>query len=113
MDDACGGRHGLVPVAKAALRAREPVLAEGRLPFLWARSRHPAASRRSVPLNRPAVIAMPDASRVQDIVVLARTLPLTRSDPDHFRSEHGSAVLGGSFYWTRLSVALRKRTGLV
>ncbi len=66
-----------------------------------------------VPLNRADVVAVPDASRVQDIVVLAQTLPLTRSDPDYFPLELGNAVLGGSFYSTRLSIALRKRTGLV
>jgi zinc protease len=66
-----------------------------------------------VPLNRPGVIAVPDASRVQDIVVLAQTLPLTRSNPDYFPLQLGNAVLGGSFYSTRLSIALRKRTGLV
>jgi len=66
-----------------------------------------------VPLNRPDVVAVPDSSRVQDIVVLAQTLPLTRSNPDYFPLQLGNAVLGGSFYSTRLSIALRKRSGLV
>ncbi len=66
-----------------------------------------------VPANRPEVVAVPDASRVQDIVVLAQTLPLTRSNPDYFPLELGNAVLGGSFYSTRLSIALRKQSGLV
>ncbi|HVC30234.1 MAG TPA: pitrilysin family protein [Steroidobacteraceae bacterium] len=66
-----------------------------------------------VPLNRPDVVAVPDSSRVQDIVVLAQTLPLRRSNPDYFPLELGNAVLGGSFYSTRLSIALRKQTGLV
>jgi zinc protease len=66
-----------------------------------------------VPPNRPEVIAVPDASRVQDVVVLAQTLPLTRSNPDYYPLELGNAVLGGSFYSTRLSIALRKQSGLV
>ncbi|MBW4050662.1 MAG: insulinase family protein [Proteobacteria bacterium] len=73
----------------------------------------PPTELPAVPPNRPGVVAVPDASRVQDIVVLAQTLPLTRSNPDYFPLELGNAVLGGSFYSTRLSIALRKRTGLV
>ncbi|HEY2036241.1 MAG TPA: pitrilysin family protein [Steroidobacteraceae bacterium] len=65
------------------------------------------------PPNRPNVLAVPDSSRVQDIVVLAQTLPLTRSNPDYYPLELGNAVLGGSFYSTRLSIALRKESGLV
>jgi zinc protease len=66
-----------------------------------------------VPPNRPDVVAVPDSSRVQDIVVLAQTLPVTRSNPDYYPLELGDAVLGGSFYSTRLSIALRKESGLV
>src|SRR6185437_9829862 len=35
------------------------------------------------------------------------------SDPDYYALELGSAVLGGGFYSTRLSVELRKDRGLV
>ncbi len=66
-----------------------------------------------VPPNRPSVINVPDASRVQDIVVLAQTLGITRSDPQYYALNLGSAVLGGGFYSTRLSIELRKNTGLV
>ncbi len=66
-----------------------------------------------VPPNRPSVINVPDASRVQDIVVLAQTLAVTRSDPAYYALNLGSAVLGGGFYSTRLSIQLRKNTGLV
>ena len=58
-------------------------------------------------------MAVPDASRVQDYVLLAQNLALTRSDPDYYALELGSAVLGGGFYSTRLSIELRKNTGLV
>ena len=66
-----------------------------------------------VPPNKPGNVAVPDASRVQDNVILAQTLGLTRSDPDFYALELGSAVLGGGFYSTRLSIELRKNTGLV
>jgi zinc protease len=59
------------------------------------------------------VIAVPDASRVQDRVVLAQNLALTRADPDYYPLALGNAVLGGSFYSTRLSIDLRKNAGLV
>ncbi len=65
------------------------------------------------PPNRPGVIAVPDASRVQDRVILAENLALTRTDPDYYPLELGNAVLGGSFYSTRLSRDLRKSSGLV
>jgi zinc protease len=65
------------------------------------------------PPNKPDRIAVPDASRVQDTVLLAQTLPLKRSDPDYYPLELGSAVLGGGFYSTRLSIQMRKNAGLV
>jgi zinc protease len=73
----------------------------------------PPTDLPQVPQNRPDVVAVPDSSRVQDIVVLAQTLPLTRSNPDYYPLQLGNAVLGGSFYSTRLSIALRKESGLV
>jgi zinc protease len=66
-----------------------------------------------VPANGSRMIAVPDASRVQDSVVLAETLGLARSDPDYYALELGSSVLGGGFYSTRLSIDLRKNSGLV
>ncbi len=66
-----------------------------------------------VPPNRRSLINVPDASRVQDIVLLSQTLGITRSDPAYYALSLGSAVLGGGFYSTRLSIQLRKNTGLV
>jgi zinc protease len=66
-----------------------------------------------VPNNPVSTIAVPDASRVQDRVVLAQTLALTRADADYYPLQLGNTVLGGSFYATRLSVDLRKNAGLV
>jgi zinc protease len=73
----------------------------------------PPTELPQVPPNRPDIVTVPDTSRIQDIVVLAQTLPLTRSNPDYYPLELGNAVLGGSFYSTRLSIALRKESGLV
>jgi zinc protease len=66
-----------------------------------------------VPLNGPAVSAVPDASRVQDRVTLGETLGVTRSSPDFYALELGNNVLGGAFYSTRLTRHIRKDAGLV
>ncbi len=66
-----------------------------------------------VPPNKPTSVTVPDASRVQDTVQLAQALSLTRADPDYYALELGNAVLGGGFYSTRLSIQMRKNTGLV
>jgi zinc protease len=78
-----------------------------------ARGPLPPTDLPSVPSNRSGLIAVPDVSRVQDSVVLAQTLALTRSDPDYYPLELGNAVLGGGFYAARLSIDLRKNAGLV
>jgi zinc protease len=65
------------------------------------------------PDNPAHSVAVPDASRVQDRVLLAQTLALTRADADYYPLQLGNAVLGGSFYATRLSIDLRKNAGLV
>jgi zinc protease len=65
------------------------------------------------PPNGPGTIAVPDDSRVQDVVILAQNLGLTRLDPDYYALDLGSALLGGGFYSTRLSIDLRKNAGLV
>ena len=66
-----------------------------------------------VPSNKPAFSVVPDASRVQDKVMLAETLGLIRSDPDYYALELGNHVLGGGFYATRLYHDLRENGGLV
>jgi zinc protease len=63
--------------------------------------------------NAPATVAVPDASRVQDEVYLAQTLGLARTDPDYYALNLGNAVLAGGFYASRLSIDLRKTSGLV
>ncbi|HTW38445.1 MAG TPA: pitrilysin family protein [Steroidobacteraceae bacterium] len=73
----------------------------------------PQTELPAVPANSPSVVNVPDSSRVQDIVTLAQTLDLTRSNPDYYALNLGNAVLGGGFYSTRLSIEMRKNTGLV
>jgi zinc protease len=66
-----------------------------------------------VPPNPPGVVAVPDASRIQDKVFLAQTLGLTRANPDYYALNLGNHVLGGGFYATRLYRDLREKNGLV
>jgi zinc protease len=73
----------------------------------------PPTELPTAPPNRPDVISVPNVSRVQDRVVLAENLAITRTDADYYPLELGNAVLGGSFYATRLSIDLRKNAGLV
>jgi len=67
----------------------------------------------AVPLNGPSHTRVPNESRVQDRVMLAQTLGLTRSHPDYYALQLGNHVLGGAFYATRLYRDLRERAGLV
>ena len=67
----------------------------------------------AVPPNQASATVVPDASRVQDKVLLAETLGLTRSNEDYYALELGNHVLGGAFYATRLYRDLRKESGLV
>ncbi|HEY4264612.1 MAG TPA: pitrilysin family protein [Micropepsaceae bacterium] len=73
----------------------------------------PAIDLPVAPPNKAKLVAVPDESRVQNSVILAQTMAITRSHPDYYALELGSAVLGGSFYSTRLSIDLRKNAGLV
>ena len=66
-----------------------------------------------VPANTPSSVAVPDASRIQDKVILAETLGLIRANPDYYALKLGNHVLGGGFYATRLYQDLREKTGLV
>lgn len=65
------------------------------------------------PANPASTTAVPDKSRVQDIVDLGETLQLNRFNPDYYALELGNHVLGGGFYATRLYRDLRENAGLV
>jgi zinc protease len=66
-----------------------------------------------VPDNKASRTAVPNSSRVQDRVILAQTIGITRSHPDYYPLQLGNHVLGGAFYATRLYRDLREQTGLV
>jgi len=66
-----------------------------------------------VPPNRPSATVVPNSSRVQDRVILAQTVGMTRQNQDYYALELGNHVLGGGFYATRLYQDLREKTGLV
>jgi zinc protease len=66
-----------------------------------------------VPPNVSSTVNVPDTSRIQDEVVLAETVGITRSDPDFYALNLGNHVLGGGFYATRLYRDLREQAGLV
>jgi zinc protease len=67
----------------------------------------------AVPDNPASEVAVPDDTRVQDRVILAEMLQLSRSDPDYYALQLGNHVLGGGFYATRLYRDLRQKRGLV
>ncbi len=73
----------------------------------------PKVDLAPVPMNKATTVNVPDASRVQDRVVLAENLGLNRSNPDRYALSVGNHVLGGAFYATRLYRDLRENAGLV
>jgi zinc protease len=73
----------------------------------------PETDLPSVPLSKPSSASVPDKSRVQDLVLLAQTLGLNRSNPDYYLLQVGNHVLSGAFYATRLYHDLREEAGLV
>ena len=73
----------------------------------------PETELPSVPENKTSTSAVPNKSRVQDKVILAETLNLTRSNNDYYALQLGNHVLGGAFYATRFYKDLRENAGLV
>ncbi len=73
----------------------------------------PQTELPKVPPNKPSTTAVPDSSRLQDRVLLAQTLGITRSSPAYYALKLGNRVLSGGFYASRLYSALREKTGLV
>jgi zinc protease len=67
----------------------------------------------AAPRNSASVTHAPDASRTQDKVTLAETLPLTRANADYYALQLGNHILGGGFYATRFYRDLREKSGLV
>lgn len=67
----------------------------------------------AVPNNKPAAHWVPDKSAVQDSVMLAQTMGVTLSHPDHYALDLGNILLGEGFYASRLYRDLRANAGLV
>ncbi len=66
-----------------------------------------------VPPSPARDVFIPDEVRQQDNVVLAETLPLTYSDPDHYALALGNEFLGGESFASPLYRELRVKRGLV
>jgi zinc protease len=77
------------------------------------RGTKPVTNFPAVPDNKPSFITIPDSSRLQDIVTMAQTARLKRTDPDYYSLALGNSVLGGAFYATKLYQDLRENTGFV
>lgn len=73
----------------------------------------PPTELPAVPANKPGVIHVPNPNRIQDRVIMAETLGLTRSNPAYYALRLGNQVLSGGFYASRLFHDLREERGLV
>ena len=75
----------------------------------------PPTDLPTVAANKPAVVAVPDQSRVQDQVVLAETIGLTRSDPGLLRARPGQRGTGRQFLFHAAvhRPAQERRSGLL
>ncbi|MDN5848255.1 MAG: insulinase family protein [Nitrococcus sp.] len=78
-----------------------------------ARGPQPDTTLPPVPPSGTTRITVTDPTRVQDRVVLAQTLGVTRKHPDYYALQLGNQVLSGGFYASRLYRALRSERGLV
>ncbi|HEX5314722.1 MAG TPA: insulinase family protein, partial [Gammaproteobacteria bacterium] len=66
-----------------------------------------------VPPSKATHTFVPDPMKKQDQVVLAETLDLDYTDPDHFALDLANDYLSGGFYATPLYHVLREKLGLV
>lgn len=73
----------------------------------------PATDYPPVPLSKPSHVFVPDPMRKQDVVVLAETLGLNFTNPDHFALDLANDLLSGGFYASPLFKELREKLGLV
>ncbi|MGH8427738.1 MAG: M16 family metallopeptidase [Gammaproteobacteria bacterium] len=73
----------------------------------------PATDYPPIPLSKPDHVFVPDPLRKQNQVVLAETLGLDFTNPDHFALDLANDLLGGGFYASPLYRELREKRGLV
>ncbi len=67
----------------------------------------------AVPLSKAHDVLVPDPVRSQNRVVMAETLNLDFTNPDHFALDLANDLLGGGFYASPLYRVLREQNGLV
>ena len=73
----------------------------------------PVTDLAAIPPNRASSYTVTNPSRIQDEVILAETVGITRLHPDYYFLELGNTVLSGAFYASRLYRDLRENAGLV
>ena len=73
----------------------------------------PQVELPSVPASAASQAVVPDATAVQDTVVLAETLGVNLHDPAHYALNLGTQVLSGGTFASRLYHDLRVKAGLV
>lgn len=72
----------------------------------------PAVELPSAPQNDPASSVMSPPGEVQDVVSMAETLDIVRSDDDYYALALGNELLGGATLASRLYTDLREQRGL-
>ncbi|MGH8126883.1 MAG: M16 family metallopeptidase [Gammaproteobacteria bacterium] len=73
----------------------------------------PDLAYQPVPPSKASHVFVPDPQKKQDLVVLAETLGLNYTNPDHFALDLANDYLSGGFYATPLYHVLREKLGLV
>jgi zinc protease len=73
----------------------------------------PVTDLPAVAYNKPSRSVVPDASRVQDEVILTEIISVTRKHPDYYTLVLGNHILSGALYASRLYRDLREKSGLV
>ncbi|MGH8225891.1 MAG: M16 family metallopeptidase [Gammaproteobacteria bacterium] len=73
----------------------------------------PVTEYPPVPLSQASHVFVPDPMRKQNEVILAETLGLDFTNPDHFALDLANDLLGGGFYASPLYKELREKRGLV
>lgn len=93
--------------------ARAKTLVEKYFGQWRARGPKPNLDYPAVPLSKAHDVLVPDPVRSQNRVVMAETLGLDFTNPDHFALDLSNDLLGGGFYASPLYRVLREQNGLV
>ncbi len=93
--------------------ARAKTLVEKYFGQWKAQGSKPNLDYPAVPLSKARDVLVPDPIRSQNRVVMAETLDLDFTNPDHFALDLANDLLGGGFYASPLYRVLREQNGLV